>query len=133
MKTIWLILLTATILSCSKSESESDEVKIDPLEITHKQGEGALLVGATVKGNRYTLYLIGNGSKISGSIFGLPSNESPNNCRLTKNSVVYKFHVPAGEYTLEMKNETDGNKSWKTDVKIEDGKCVSINADGYAW
>lgn len=133
MKKFWLMLLPLTTLSCSKPESGPEEVETYPLEITHKTGEGALLVGATVQNMRYTLFLTGNGKTMSGSIYGVPSNESPKSCRLSKNSIVYKFHVPAGEYTLEMKNESDGKKTWKTDVKIEDGKCVSINADGYAW
>lgn len=131
-KIILLILLIGCFTSCSKEEEKPPLKGEDkPLEI--KKGHGGLFFGATTL---KTYHLVATnkqtGDSWSAETYGAPSVKSPVGCVL-KNPRIAHLILPVGEYELEISDRPQTSESRFSDVKIEEGKCVAVNAAGFAW
>lgn len=127
-----LILLIGCFTSCSKEE-EKPPLKGEDKPIIIKEGHGALLFGATKrKGYNLVATNKATGKKWSTFTYGQGDVKSPVGC-VVKNPSIMVLMLPPGEYELEIIDQPATTAPWYTNVKIEEGNCVAVNAVGVAW
>lgn len=134
------LLFSLLLFACRKSSSEPDQenFKVDPSEITHKVGEGAVIFGSQEsKSNSVLLEIFKEGEKkaiATTLVYSFIDIKSPVNCKIVDKRVrVVK--LPVGKYRIEIDVQPNAAAipSQIMNIEIKDGTCKAINLNGYAW
>lgn len=133
MRAIYTLISLLFIFSgCSKEKEEYEPEGDGSIKI--EKGYGAAFFGATENDKMYHITITNiNSDKVwQTQVAGYSNMKSPIDCKLN-DSRISTVMLPAGDYSLEIVDQPQTKDPHKLDITVEEGKCLSINASGYAW